>query len=56
VLGNRLLKRMFRSKVGRGLAVNVARMVKRVMHAEFSVENMKETQNVKLGDNIKSGC
>jgi hypothetical protein len=47
-LGKRVLKGTFLPKVGRGWAVHVARMVRRAMHAEFSVENMKGTQNRKM--------
>jgi hypothetical protein len=53
VAGKRVLKRTFRPNVGRGWEVHVARMGRREMYAEFSAENTKETQNLKLGDNIK---
>jgi hypothetical protein len=50
---NRVLKGAFGAKVGRGLAVHVARTWRRVTYAEISVEYTKKTQHMKMSVNIK---
>lgn len=55
VVGNRVLRRAVRPKVGRGWEVHVARMGRREIYAEFSAENTNETQHMKLGENIEVG-